>query len=131
MKNERIYNLLNELKNNEDWARYNDVRKLLRSAEKMENELKAIEDKKNKIENSKRVTIFERQCLERGLCNYYKEVTERDVLYNATDKKIAKHLEELNKNKRSRFFEVKHDFNTKTKKGLIEYKKYLVEIGEI
>ena len=44
-----------------------------------------------------------------------------------TDKKINEKLEELNKNKRTNFFEISKDFNLKTKQGSKEFVNYYLE----
>lgn len=129
MKNEIIENLKNELKESKRWAELKAINKLSKQLEEAQYKLQKIEDKKQEIESYRRVTIFTRKCLHRGLKNYYQEVEETEVLYNASDKKIAKYLEELNEKKKSRFFEIKYDFKTNTIKGLKEYKKYLVDKG--
>ena len=127
MNNEIIENLKNELKGSKRWAELKALNKLNKQLEEAQRKLQQIEEKKKEIEGYRRVTILARRCLHRGLKNYYQEVEETETLYNASDKKIAKCLEELNEKKKSRFFEIKYDFKTNTIKGLKEYKKYLVE----
>lgn len=129
MKKEIIENLKEELKGAQKWAELKAINKLEKQLEEAQRQLQKIEDKKQEIESYRRVTIFTRKCLHRGLKNYYQEVEETEVLYNASDKRIAKYLEELNEKKKSRFFEIKYDFKTNTIKGLKEYKKYLVDKG--
>ena len=129
MKNENIENLKNELKDNKRWVELKALNKLNKQLEETQRKLQQIEDKKKEIEGHRRLTIFTRRCLHRGLKGYFQEVEETETLYNASDKKIANYLEELNKRKQSRFFEIKHDFKTNTIKGLKEYKKYLVDKG--
>lgn len=75
----------------------------------------------------KRITILYREHLERGKCNYYNMQYEYIFLVDYTDNKINKKLEELNKNKISRFYEIFKDFNLKTKIGKIEFIKYYLE----
>lgn len=79
--------------------------------------------------NNKRITIIEREILTRGKKGYFKEETETEVLFNKSDLKINKKLEELNRNKRNRFYSVKHDFKLTTKKGLNDFIIYLVNTG--
>ena len=127
MNKEIIENLKEELKGAQKWVELKAINKLEKQLKEAQRKLQKIEDKKQEIENYRRVTIFTRKCLHRGLKNYYQEIEETKVLYNASDKKIAKYLEELNEKKKSRFFEIKYDFKTNTIKGLKEYKKYLVD----
>ena len=116
-----------ELKKEEKWEEYRALKKEYNQIVIDRNKLQKIEDEKEALRKLKRYTIIRREVLKRGLCNYYKLENEEIVLENATDKKIEDILKNLNKGKRSRFFEVYKDFKTSTKKGLKEYKHYLVD----
>ena len=69
----------------------------------------------------RRLTILYREHLERAKSNYYNIKYEYIYLVDYTDNKINKKLEELNKNKISRFYKIFEDFNLKTKKGKKEF----------
>lgn len=75
----------------------------------------------------KRLTILYREFLQRGKCNYYNMQYEYIYLVDYTDNKINKKLEELNKNKISRFYKIFEDFNLKTKTGKKEFIKFFLE----
>lgn len=70
-----------------------------------------------KLNEIKRVTVIERRILVRERGNNFKESSETYVYYNKTDKTIKEEIENLNKNKKSRFFEIKGDYNISTEKG--------------
>lgn len=78
---------------------------------------------------NKRITIIEREVLKRISGRHYKEETESEIFFNKTDLKINKELEELNKNKRSRFYSIKYDFKLTTKKGLNDFIIFLINNG--
>lgn len=84
-------------------------------------------EKMEKMEN-KRITIIERTVLNK-IGKRFKESTESEIFFNKTDLKINKELEELNKNKRSRFYSIKYDFKLTTKKGLNDFIIFLVNAG--
>ena len=75
----------------------------------------------------KRLTILYREYLERGKCNYYNTKYEYFYLVDYTEVKINKKLEELNKNKISRFYEIYKDFDLKTKKEKKEFISFFLE----
>lgn len=75
----------------------------------------------------KRFTILTRKVLSRGKGGYFNEVEETIYLIDMTDKKIKDKLEELNKNKRTCFFEISKDFNLKTKQGNKGFINYYLE----
>ena len=75
----------------------------------------------------KRFTILSREVLSRGKGGYYNKTEEKIFLADMTDKKITEKLEELNKNKRTNFFEISKDFNLKTKQGSKEFVNYYLE----
>lgn len=52
----------------------------------------------------KRITILERDILERAKLGYFNSKKEFEILVDKTNKKINDKLVELNKNKRSNFF---------------------------
>lgn len=126
-----IYELVEEkkqeLKQQEKWQEYNKLKKEYREIENLKTRLEEFEKKQDEFKNLKRYTLLKRDYLERGTKNYFKEKSEYKILINATDKKIEKTLEELNKNKRSRLFVVDEDFKTNTKNGMKKYKHYLVD----
>lgn len=75
----------------------------------------------------RRLTILYREYLERGKCNYYNTKYDYIYLVDYTDKQISKKLDELNKNKISRFYEIYKDFDLKTKKVQIEFINFFLE----
>lgn len=116
-----------ELKQQEKWQEYNKLKKEYREIENLKTRLAEFDKKQDEFKNLKRYTLLKRVYLERGTKNYFKEKAEYKILINATNKKIEKTLEELNKNKRSRLFVVDEDFKTNTKNGMKKYKHYLVD----
>lgn len=75
----------------------------------------------------KRVIIISRNVLERGKCGYFNSNKEYEILIDLTDKKINEKIQELNKNKRSRFYEKEVDFNLETIKGKKEFINYIID----
>lgn len=126
-----IYELVEEkkqeLKQQEKWQDYNKLKKEYKEIENLKTRLAEFEKKQDEFKNLKRYTLLKRDYLERKNKNYFKEKAEYKILINATDKKIEKTLEELNKNKRSRLFVVDEDFKTNTKNGMKKYKHYLID----
>lgn len=127
MINELVEEKKQELKQQEKWQEYNKLKKEYREIENLKTRLEEFEKKQDEFKNLKRYTLLKRDYLERTNKNYFKEKIEYKILINATDKKIEKTLEELNKNKRSRLFIVDEDFKTNTKNGMKEYKHYLID----
>jgi hypothetical protein len=123
MNIEILLNLKKELKEKEDWKNYKDLKKII-------NKLELINSKEEET-TPKRITIFSRFTTIRGKGGYFQKVEEIEEYENLTDKKLSKKLEELNKNKRTNFYSIKYDFKLSTKKGLKDYKHYLVDIGRI
>lgn len=75
----------------------------------------------------KRLTILYREYLERGKCNYYNTKYEYFYCIDYTDRQINNQLEELNKNKRSRLYQIYIDFNLKTKKEKKDFINFFLE----
>jgi hypothetical protein len=123
MNIEILLNLKKELKEKEDWKNYKYLKKII-------NKLELINSKEEET-TPKRITIFSRFTTIRGKGGYFQKVEEIEEYENLTDKKLSKKLEELNKNKRTNFYSIKYDFKLSTKKGLKDYKHYLVDIGRI
>lgn len=69
----------------------------------------------------KRITFLKKDYLERGLKGYFKEVSDVYILVDSTDNKIKKRLDELNKNAKTRFYEIDGDFKLNTDKGVQEF----------
>lgn len=95
----------------------------------LQEELKGVRIAKKQadLNNLKRYTIIERESLKRGKKGYFSNEIETIILKNSTDKKIEIKLLELNKGKRSRFYEVKHDFKLTTKQGKKDFMHYLID----
>lgn len=127
MINELVEEKKQELKQQEKWQEYNKLKKEYKEIENLKTRLEEFEKKQDEFKNLKRYTLLKRAYLERTNKNYFKEKVEYKILINATDKKIEKTLEELNKNKRSRLFVVDEDFKTNTKNGMKKYKHYLID----
>lgn len=75
----------------------------------------------------KRIVILERSYTKRKNGGWFSTENDADVLFDLTDIKLAKYLEKVNKNYRTNFYQVKADFNLKTKRGREDYVKYLVD----
>lgn len=73
----------------------------------------------------KRITILRRTKTVRDK-GYFKDIDEVIELKDYTDLQIKRRLEELNKNKRSRKYEIFQDFKLNTKKG-----QYLFELYQL
>lgn len=127
MINELVEEKKQELKQQEKWQEYNKLKKEYKEIENLKARLEEFKKKQDEFKNLKRYTLLKRDYLERTNKNYFKEKVEYKILINATDKKIEKTLEELNKNKRSRLFIVDEDFKTNTKNGMKKYKHYLID----
>ena len=116
-----------ELKASKKWEEYNRLKKEERDYKSIKGQGAKLEEKKHEYDGLKRYTILKREYLKRGLGGYFNNREEIIILRNATDKQIEKKLAELNKGKRARFFRVERDFKTATKKGMKEFKHYLVD----
>lgn len=75
----------------------------------------------------KRIVILERSYTKRKNAGWFSTENDVDVQFDLTDIKLAKYLEKVNKNYRTNFYQVKADFNLKTKRGRKDYVKYLVD----
>lgn len=72
----------------------------------------------------KRITFVKKEFLSRQKGGYFKEDFEIHMFRDYTDSKLKKELDELNKNAKTRFFEIDGDFNLNTEKGkanLVEF----------
>lgn len=74
----------------------------------------------------KRITILERSYTTRKKGGWFSTENDADVLFDLTDIQLAKYLEKVNKNYRTNFYQVKADFNLKSKKGQHDYVTYLI-----
>lgn len=68
----------------------------------------------------KRLTIIEKQFLIKN-GKYFNNKNEKIALINYTDNQLKTELEELNRNARSRFFEVIEDYNLNNKADIIKF----------
>ena len=124
---EIIENLKEELKKDEKWQYYNELKKLINEVKDLQLKEYQEEEKKEQFEKMRRYTVLKREYIERGLKGYYKNRTEEVELINYTDKKLETKLKELNKNKRTRLFKIDIDIKTTSKKGKADYLKYLID----
>ena len=78
----------------------------------------------------KRITIIEKQFLIKN-GKYFNNKNEKIALINYTDNQLKTELEELNRNARSRFFEVIEDYNLTNKTDIIKFiSNYLENLGK-
>src|SRR5574344_151650 len=103
------------------------IKKQLRKICENENKENIDLEKEEKYRNIKNITFIKRDVLARRQKGYFSEAKEAVLFENKTDKQIDKELKELNKMKRSRFFEIDARFNLMTKKGKKEAIKYLLD----
>lgn len=74
---------------------------------------------------NKRIAIYERNYLERGLKGYFNEKTEYDLKIDVTEKRAYSILTEYNKLKRNRMFKLNY-FDLKTKKSMYSFIKWFM-----
>ena len=75
----------------------------------------------------KRIVILERSYTKRKNSGWFSSENDVDVQFDLTDIQLAKYLNNINKSYRTNFYQVKKDFNLKTKRGREDYVKYLVD----
>lgn len=75
----------------------------------------------------KRITILERSYTARKKGGWFSSENDIDVQFDLTDIKLAKYLDNINKNYRTNFYQVKADFHLNLKRDREDYVKYLVD----
>ena len=76
----------------------------------------------------KRITILERKYSKRSeKGGWFSTATDQVILYDNTDLKIKKYLDEVNKSYRTNFYSIAEDFNLKTKRGVNSFIKYVAD----
>lgn len=76
----------------------------------------------------KRITILERKYSKRSAKGgWFSTATDQVILYDMTDLKIKKYLDNENKKYRTNFYSATEDFNLKTKQDVNKFIKYVAD----